>query len=139
MKPPDPFGGDSVEFPALTAVSGHQADQTGLPADHPVGVTVGIALRSCMPESMIPGFVQVGLMPACIGQFFNLKHSLQMESVIKMSCWNRQFKKQRKVLGIASPHDAVDHPHRLVRPERRSPALPRCTPLQSVVMLLNKQ
>ena len=108
MKPPDPFGRDSVEFPALTAVSGHQADQTGLSADHPVGVAIGIALRPCMPQSMIPGLVQVGLMPACISQLFDLKHSLHKESDIKMCGRNRQLKKQRKILGIASPHDAVD-------------------------------
>jgi hypothetical protein len=37
-----------------------------------------------MPESMVPRLVQIGLMPACVCQLFNLKHSITSESEIKV-------------------------------------------------------
>ena len=98
----------SVQFPALTAIPGHQTNQPRLPADHPIGMTIGITFGSRMPESVVPGLMQIGLLPARISQLFNLKHNISFESEIKVCAANRLVQKRRKIIGIASPHDATD-------------------------------
>ena len=37
-----------------------------------------------MPERVVPRLVQVGLMPACVCQLFDLKHNITSESEIKV-------------------------------------------------------
>ena len=90
----------SIQFPALTAIPGHQTDQTRFPTDHPIGVTICITFGSCMPKSVIFGVMQVGLMPSCIGQRFNLKHNIFRNLFSRCAAETDISRSNRKMSGL---------------------------------------